>query len=81
MFFLSYVYPGNVRELQHIIERFCLLGGKAEALFNSLVQLKAAGEKTGLDIDSFLADPDPLQAIRARVEKELILRALEQNNQ
>jgi len=32
--FMNYPYPGNVRELEHIIERFCLLGRDAKSLFN-----------------------------------------------
>jgi transcriptional regulator with PAS, ATPase and Fis domain len=75
--FLNYHYPGNVRELQHIIERFCILGGNAEELFVS--QSKTSMENAGLDMDSFLADSDPLQTLRARVEKELIQRALDLN--
>jgi transcriptional regulator with PAS, ATPase and Fis domain len=75
--FLNYHYPGNVRELQHIIERFCILGGSTEELFVS--QSKTSMENAGLDMDSFLADSDPLQTLRARVEKELIQRALDLN--
>jgi transcriptional regulator with PAS, ATPase and Fis domain len=75
--FLNYDYPGNVRELQHIIERFCILGGSTKELFAA--QPKTPREYAGLDMDSFLANSDPLQTLRARVEKELILRALEQS--
>jgi transcriptional regulator with PAS, ATPase and Fis domain len=75
--FMNYDYPGNVRELQHIIERFCILGGNVEELFVS--QPKTSRENAGLDMDSFLADSDPLQTLRARVEKELIQRALDLN--
>jgi transcriptional regulator with PAS, ATPase and Fis domain len=75
--FLNYDYPGNVRELQHIIERFCILGGGTEELFAS--QPKTSMENDGLDMDSFLADSDPLQTLRARVEKRLIQRALDLN--
>lgn len=76
--FLNYDYPGNVRELQHIVERFCLLGGSAEALFS--VQPKPEQTTGGLDMDVFLSDPDPFQSLRARVEKDLIVRALEKSD-
>jgi PAS domain S-box-containing protein len=75
--FLNYDYPGNVRELQHILERFCILGGNTEELFAA--QPRILRENVGLDMDSFLADSDPLQTLRARVEKDLILRALDQS--
>ncbi len=29
-FFLQYAYPGNVRELQNMLERTCLVGGGTE---------------------------------------------------
>ncbi len=73
MLFLNYAYPGNVRELLNIIERFCLLGGSTEKLFS--VSTPSNSVNSGLDLDVLLSGSSPLQAARAQVEKELILKA------
>jgi len=78
-FFLNYDYPGNVRELQHIIERFCLLGGSAEVLFS--MPARSGKLQAGTNMDDFLADPDPFQALRTQFESELILHALKLSKQ
>ncbi len=80
-FFLQYSYPGNVRELQNMIERLCLMGGPAAELFASQVPSGNFQVQHGAgDIAGLLGSDDPLRDARARVEKEIIVKALEMYN-
>ncbi|WP_035352734.1 sigma-54-dependent transcriptional regulator [Edaphobacter aggregans] len=72
--FLAYQWPGNIRELENIVERIVIL---------------TCGSEVGItDLPQFLQpDPNPVQAIRldlppngicfGGLEKEVLLRALE----
>ncbi|MBM4311568.1 MAG: response regulator, partial [Deltaproteobacteria bacterium] len=80
-FFLGYSYPGNVRELQNMLDRLCLMGGSAAELVAS------QGSSGGLQLQHSHADTadvlnsdDPLRDARARVEKDIILKTLEMCN-
>ncbi len=77
--FINYPYPGNVRELEHIIERFCLLGGDAENLFiEQKNNLKPTSE---FPYDELLSNSNPLKTIgqkaKASAEKELIMHVMQ----
>jgi len=75
--FLVYPWPGNIRELENVVERIVVLTRECEV---------------GIaDLPTFLQpDPSPVQAIRldlppngicfGSLEKEVLLRALEQSN-
>ena len=77
--FMNYPYPGNVRELEHMVERFCLLGGAAESLFGSMPEA-SSGSAENFALAGFLAGPNPLkaagQSAKERAEKEIILDVL-----
>ncbi|MCP4713701.1 MAG: sigma-54-dependent Fis family transcriptional regulator, partial [Deltaproteobacteria bacterium] len=77
--FMDYAYPGNVRELEHMVERFCLLGGIMENLFPAQPS-QAAALTAGFSCDELLSGPAPLKAAarlgKAEAEKELIAYAL-----
>jgi len=76
---MKYPYPGNVRELEHIIERYCLLGGKVEDFLGSHGEVKA-GSSNGSPLQEGYVFPYPLKVklkqVREQAEKEMILQAL-----
>ena len=78
--FMNYPYPGNVRELEHIVERFCLLGGSAETLFSTQPE-KPSGASSDFLSEDIFASPKPLktaaQKAKVRAEREVLLQALE----
>ncbi len=77
--FMDYPYPGNVRELEHMVERFCLLGGTAESLFGSRPEASSRSTED-FALAGFLAGPTPLkaagQSAKEQAEKEIITHVL-----
>jgi len=81
--FMNYAYPGNVRELEHMIERFCLLGGKADIMFFGQVG-KQKGSPSDFLSDDILSSAMPLktavQKAKLHAEREVLRHVLEQCN-
>jgi PAS domain S-box-containing protein len=77
--FMSYSYPGNVRELEHMVERFCLLGGNVESLFSPQLGKSTQASSDFLGEEVF-DNPKPLkvaaQKAKVRAEREVLLKAL-----
>ena len=73
---MQYGYPGNVRELQHIIERYCLLGTSITSLL-SQPSTAAAGP---FPYDELLSSSNPLKEVGQRAktlaERDLIMHVL-----
>ncbi|MCP4713508.1 MAG: PAS domain S-box protein [Deltaproteobacteria bacterium] len=78
--FLSYQYPGNIRELRHLVERFCLLGGKTTDLFTTS-QTQSGPAAVQAPGDEIFSAPKPLKAAglraKANAEKSILAKALE----
>jgi DNA-binding NtrC family response regulator len=76
--FMRYEYPGNVRELKHVVERYCLLGD-AEMLFDESAEAQGSGEVQPV-YDDLLSRPNPLKAAsklgKARSERALLSHVL-----
>ena len=77
--FMNYPYPGNVRELEHMVERFCLLGSGAGGLFANAPD-DAPVELPDFSIADFLASPNPFraagQSAKEQAEKKIIQHVL-----
>lgn len=81
VFLLQYSYPGNVRELQNMLERLCLMGGTAADLFASQDAQGGLQLQSGTaGIDGLLNSEDPLRDARARVEKDIIVKTIAMYN-
>jgi two-component system response regulator PilR (NtrC family) len=85
---VAYSYPGNVRELENILERALVLGGSIilpehlpETLSSSR-DYEPLGQKreTSIIIDESLSFPINLDTIMASIERSYIERALQQSS-
>lgn len=77
---LRYDYPGNVRELQNIMERAVLLADGAEVLPGDLLYLSESSkpQSKATSQTTSLLPPDGLEAYLASVERDILLEALRQ---
>lgn len=77
--FMSYGYPGNVRELEHLVERFCLFDQDLVMLFQDLSDPCPENQGDVMCYE-FLKVKTPLKeaakAGRSKAERELILHTL-----
>jgi DNA-binding NtrC family response regulator len=68
-----------VRELEHMVERFCLLGGNVESLFSPQLGKSTQASSDFLGEEVF-DNPKPLkvaaQKAKVRAEREVLLKAL-----
>jgi two-component system response regulator PilR (NtrC family) len=73
---LGYGFPGNVRELENLLERACALGARGTIGLSDLPALSASGSRLpALPPAPPDVAPEGLPTV-AQVERELILRAL-----
>jgi two-component system response regulator PilR (NtrC family) len=78
---LRYEFPGNVRELENIIERAVILESKDQITPSSLPDILKAVEGNGVDMgdipSGFLLESSSLDEIVGEIEKNFLLKALE----
>ena len=70
---LAYPWPGNIRELQHAVERACILATGPSLTVEALFEDQAAG------LAPPDAGPDSLAGYLAQSERGYVMRALERN--
>ncbi len=80
-FFLEYSYPGNIRELEHMLERFWLMGSIDDTVlgdrpYEQGVQVPTPGTYSG----PVPASTESLKEARERFEKKHIIITLEKCN-
>ncbi len=72
--FLNYRWPGNIRELENIVERLVVLARGAEIVLEDLPEFL---RRESPSVDSLNFDLPPQGISLEAIEKELILRALQ----
>lgn len=73
---LNYDWPGNVRQLKHMIERALLFSGKEEVITEKHFRFEEEGNRNG---GKALDNPDEVIPI-AEMERRMILAALHKTN-
>ena len=77
--FYSYPWPGNIRELENVIERAVVLHS-GETITIDVLPEQLAGAKTEFDVERFIPPDVPLQKALEEIEERLVRRALVQSN-
>lgn len=73
--FKSHSWPGNIRELENLIERLLVISGEEEIKLQDVVQYLGQGSTTTNNLNGL-----PLDEAMARFEKNLIQHAMKQAN-
>ena len=73
---INYDWPGNVRQLKHMIERALLFSGKEEVITEKHFRFEEEGNRNGNKTSAIPDEVIPL----AEMERRMILAALKQTN-
>ncbi len=71
---LAYSWPGNIRELQNIIERSCLLAGDGEIIITGI------GDVPSQSVQQNHSGKKGLEETMEEIEKSIILEAMKKNS-
>jgi len=80
-YLVQHDYPGNVRELENLIERFCLLGGVLSEAPTGVGRPELSAESSGsaaFGDDDIFEHPEPLKRAQQKAAHDLIMRTLNQ---
>jgi two-component system NtrC family response regulator len=76
--FCSYTWPGNIRELENIIERMIVMSDDTDTLVPSLLPSEIRGRTSSNGTATFR---ERVESVSRTAEKDLILDALEKSGQ
>jgi two-component system, NtrC family, response regulator AtoC len=76
-FFYSYAWPGNIRELENLIERLTILTPHDRVTLRDLPASMRAAEQSSIAKEDVLSGDRPLSDVVDEFERELIVKALQ----
>jgi two-component system, NtrC family, response regulator AtoC len=76
-FFYSYAWPGNIRELENLIERLTILTPHDRVTLRDLPASMRAAEQAAIAKEDVLSGDRPLSDVVDEFERELIVKALQ----
>ncbi|MGH7830591.1 MAG: sigma-54-dependent transcriptional regulator [Candidatus Binatia bacterium] len=76
-FFMSYHWPGNVREVENLIERLTILSPRETITIQDLPETMRSRDQTASMKEEVLSGSRPLSEAVDEFERELILKALQ----
>lgn len=74
----DYTWPGNIRELQNLLERLVIIGEEARITSAQVLKIIGAGDESKYSIQIDEEEGISLKEAVARYEKELLQKALTQ---
>jgi len=77
--FYSYPWPGNIRELENVLERAVVLSNGEQITLSDIPE-EIKGSKTPLELNSLIPPPMPLPQLLDKIEEELVKWALKRCN-
>jgi DNA-binding NtrC family response regulator len=76
-FFTSYPWPGNIRELENVIERLTILAPNETVMLRDLPPSMRSSDQTATLKEDVLSGSRPLSDAVDEFERELIVKALQ----
>ena len=77
--FMDYAYPGNVRELEYLVERYAVFGGSLDELFPSQSKKPTPIIKE-IDMEAIINSDNPLKTGKTHIERNILMGILQKCN-